>query len=316
MGEAEKCLSYAYCPVGTYYNFRSYGTDEALAVGMGQVMLGMTPFLESATSYLYDTTGGEKLKEICNNIYEHAPMYYRVQPVRDLAVVSGDKELTTCTFARYEKIVKEYEGCLEALGVGCRHFDCIFDSQLGYERLKGYRAIYLPTSYYIDDFTAGVLRKYVENGGNIICGPDFSRYNDEGKPQSKFALADLLGVDFEHENDMSITGRHEREYRESAGVYGYAPIPEAYVKIVKDLPGMPVTTPVVPISDAVVRLNLDIDMYYVVAKPHADTEVLAELYLPAGGCRGEDLDFPEGHPPAITRHKVGKGNVYWLAFRP
>ena len=41
--------------------------------------------------------------------------------------------------------------------------------------------------------------------------------------------------------------------------------------------------------------------------------MLAELYLAAGGTFGAPFDFPEGHPPALVRHKYGKGQVYYLA---
>ena len=74
-------------------------------------------------------------------------------------------------------------------------------------------------------------------------------------------------------------------------------------------------TPVIPISDQVVRLIFPVTMYYVRTTAHKDTEVLAEFYLPAGGERGEPLEFPEGHPPAITRKQYGKGYVYWIGFR-
>ncbi len=317
LGEAEKRISYAYCPIGPYYNMRSHGTDEALVSGMGEAMFGTTPFLESATSYFFDTTGGDKLKIVCENIKNHANMYYRTAPVRDLAIVCSASTLTNNSHVDYKTLEGDYESVVEMLAKSGRQFDCIFDTQLSEKRLEGYRVLYLPQAGFINERTEKILKNFVENGGNIICGPDFSRINAKNEKTSEFALSDFIGVDFIAENDRTLIDIHSREYRESAKVYSYAPIPEAYVKLVKDLPNMKASeTPVIPISDQVVRLVFPVTMYYVRTNPHKDTEVLAELYLPAGGERGDALEFPEGNPPALTRKKYGKGYVYWFGFRP
>ena len=317
LGEAQKRISYAYCPIGPYFNLRSYGTDEALLSGMGEAMFGTTPFLESATSYLFDATGGNKLKIVCENIKNHAHMYYRTAPVRDLAIVVSASTLTNTNPEEFLELETDLNGVVELLAKSNRQFDCIFDTQLSDERLKGYRVIYLPQARYINERTEKILKNFVKNGGNVICGPDFSRCNAKNEYVNEYLLSDFIGVDFVSLNDRSAIDKHCREYRETAGVYSYAPIPEAYVKIVRDLPDMKAdVTPIVPISDPVVRIARPVNMFYVMAKPHDKTEVLAEFFLPAGGARGEELSFPEGRPPAITRKKFYDGYVYWIGFRP
>ena len=317
LGEAEKSISYAYCPIGPYFNLRSHGTDEALVSGMGEAMFGTTPFLESATSYLFDTTGADKLKVVCENIKNHANMYYRTSPVRDLAIVCSASTLTNNSQPDYKMLEGDYESVVELLAKSGRQFDCIFDTQLSDKRLEGYRVLYLPQAGYINEKTEKILKNFVEKGGNVICGPEFSRMNSKNEKTNKYSLSEFLGVDFIAENDRTEIDKHYREYRESAKVYSYAAVPEAYVKLVKDLPDMKADkTPLIPISDTVVRLAFPIMMYYIKTKPHKDTEILAEFYLPAGGEKGEPLEFPEGNPPAITRKKYGKGYVYWFGFRP
>ncbi len=317
LGEAQKRISYAYCPIGPYFNLRSHGTDEALVSGMGEAMFGTTPFLESVTSYLFDTTGGDKLKIVCENIKNHAHMYYRTAPVRDLGIVVSTTTLANTNMQEFKELDTDLNGVVESLAKSNRQFDCIFDEQLSDERLKGYRVLYLPQARYINERTEKVLKNFVKNGGSVICGPDFSRCNDKNEYVNEYLLSDFIGVDFVSLNDRTAIDKHVREYREAADVYSYAPIPEAYVKVVKDLPNMKAdTTPLVPISDQVVRIQNPVNMFYVLTKPHDNTEVLAEFYLPAGGARGEELSFPEGHPPAITRKKFGDGYVYWIGFRP
>ena len=316
-GEAQKKISYAYCPIGPYYNMRSHGTDEALLSGMAEAMFGTTPFLESATSYLFDTTGGDKLKIVCDNIKKHANMYYRSYPIRDLAIVISSSTICNNDRSDMSTLFSDAYGVVESLSKSNRHFDTIFDTQLSEERLKGYRVLYLPQARYISKQTEEILKNFVKNGGNVICGPDFSRYGEDDMPIDKYALSDFIGVNFDRLNDRTNIDKRVREYRETAGIYEYSAIPEAYVKLVKDLPNMKASeTPVIPFSDHVVRIMNPINMFYVLAKAQEDTEVLAEFYLPAGGLRGEDLSFPEGNPPAITRKKYGEGYVYWFGFRP
>lgn len=314
--ESHKNLQLAYCPTGTYYNFRSYDTEEAVVVGMAEAMFGITPYLESATSYLFDKSGGAVLREVCDKIAAHKEMYYRTQPIRDLAIVSDETAMSRLPGEDYRRMVNDFQGCVEALTLGNRHFEIIFDEQISAARLRGYRAVYMPVTTNVSPRMEKELRAYVEAGGNLICGPDFSNYSATHEMLDHFELSDLLGLDYVRRNDTSVASRHQREYRESAGVFPYVDVPEVYVKLVKDLPGMPAeSTPVIPFSDTVVRLGKPY-IEYAVATPHEDTEVLAELFLPAGGCRGEELTFPEGHPAALTRHKVGAGYVYWMAVRP
>ncbi|HBE04758.1 MAG TPA: hypothetical protein DC049_20110 [Spirochaetia bacterium] len=52
---------------------------------------------------------------------------------------------------------------------------------------------------------------------------------------------------------------------------------------------------------------------YFIVKARSTTQVLADLYLPAGGAFGDDLQFPLGTPPGITLNHYGKGKVIYIA---
>ncbi len=66
-------------------------------------------------------------------------------------------------------------------------------------------------------------------------------------------------------------------------------------------------------TDAVVGGGGARVVHYTRTEPREGVETLASLYLPAGGTFGSPFTFPEGEPPAITVHKVGKGRVIWCA---
>ena len=65
--------------------------------------------------------------------------------------------------------------------------------------------------------------------------------------------------------------------------------------------------------DGIVEFAKNHDIGYAVVTPDEDTEIYAELYLAAGGTCGAPFTFPEGHPPAITCHRYGKGRVFYCA---
>lgn len=204
---------------------------------MAEAMFGITPYLESATSYLFDKSGGAKLRQVCDNIASHKEMYYRTQPIRDIAIVSDETAMSRLPSADYRRMVNDFQGCVEALSLGNRHFEVIFDEQISAARLRGYRVVFTPVTTNVSPRLAKELRAYVEEGGTLICGPDFSNYSETHEVLDHFELADFLGLDFVRRNDTSIAATHQREYRESAGVFPYIDVPEVYVKLIKKLSG-------------------------------------------------------------------------------
>lgn len=329
IGESLKRVSMAYCPPGGFETLRSNNLLETLAVGWAYIMHGTTLMLESGTAYFYDTSGGEVMRQLTDIIRDHRDMLFRTQPVKELGLVASSSSFDLTNAGeryvqdppkgnlappeRHEYYCNGYTGAFEALSHGHRHFDCLTDAQLSYERIKDYKTLFLPVATRLDEFQTNSLKRYVEEGGTLILGPSTSLHNDNGTRRSSFALEDFMGVRFIRENDKSVI--HYREYRESACVDDYAKIPEAYIRITCDLPGIPAGHLPILTSDAVVGAGNRVVDYNIV-EPLEGTEVLAELYLPAGGAFGAPFEFPEGHPPAITRCRRGKGTVIYVACHP
>lgn len=308
LGEATKKISMAYCPPGPFETLRTYGNiEEASVLGMAYVMHGGTPMLEPASSYFFDNEGGSKLRELCDAIRQHPDIYYRVQPVREIALVYPRQ-----TLERMEpKQAKFYDDCylglFEALTNAGIHFDCLYDVQLSGKRLRGYRALIMPCSTGMDEEQLSTVRDYVREGGVLIAGSDCTLYDSFFRRRSDFALADVLGVSFEKENEP---GKNlAREYREGSLLHGFSRVPEAYIAPCS------LTDKYIPVSDAVVGVP-DLQRYiqYMHVNP-TSAQILASLYLPADGAFGEPLTFPYGTPPAITVNCYGAGKAYYCAAR-
>lgn len=306
LGEATKRVSMCYCPPGPFETLRTFDLEETVVTGMAYVMHGGTPMLEPLSSYFFDNAGGEKMRELTANIRQHRDAYYRMQPVRDLTLVYPRRALERMhpDTARYLNAC--FSGVFETLTHAGIHFDCIYDAQLSSQRLKGYRAIMMPASAYMDEEQLQTIREFVREGGALLAGPECTLYDENGAQTGRFALEDVLGVHFEKEN--AAQPHLAREYRESALLHGYSRVPEAYVTSKEGL-----CQRLVPVSDAVVGvpdLNRYIRYMHVALQ---NARALADLYLPADGAFGEPLTFPYGTPPAITENVYGKGRAYYMA---
>ena len=306
LGEAHKRVSMAYCPPGPFETLRTYSLDETLVTGMAYVMHGGTPMEEPVSSYFYNNRGGEKMRTLNEAIRAHREMYYRTQPVRDLAMVYPYGGLADFSERQQDHFNHIFSCAFETLTHGGIHFDCIYDVQLSPERIKGYRALMLPASAFVDPEQQQILRNYVAEGGAIIVGPEFGMYAADGTRTNHLALEDVLGVCYEKDNPPEPV--RTREYRESSLLHGFNRVPEAYVRsdcgLCEDL---------VPVSDAVVGIpNLDRYVFYTCVIPQG-ADVLADLFLPADGMFGTPLTFPFGKPPAVTVNRCGRGKAYYTA---
>ncbi len=308
VGESLKRVSYGYCPPGPYESFTTYSNAECEVFGYTLAAHRATPMLEPGVGMLYDDAGGEALRRLAARIEKNREIYYRAQPVKELCVMQNNHPRT-------DRDVKYQLACasgfIEALAESHRHFDVITDAQISYERLRDYRAVIIPSMPIVDEHQERELRRYVAEGGTILVGRDFSRVDEAMRDTGDFRMADLLGVHFLKE--VNSEGQHVREYRETAEVYPYAPLPEAYIKPLCDIAGYRAGDGMVITTSAVVGDGSRRTVAYTVVEPSADSRVLAELYLAKGGAFGEPFSFPEGHPPALVCHPYGRGKVYYCA---
>lgn len=308
VGESLKRVSYGYCPPGPYESFTTYSNAETEVFGYTLAAHRATPMLEPGVGMLYDDAGAEALCRLAARIEKNREIYYRAQPVKELAVMQNNHPRT-------DRDVKYQLACasgfIEALAESHRHFDVFTDAQISYERLKEYRALIIPTMPIVDAHQERELRRYVAEGGTLLVGRDFSRLSEDGTDTGDFALSDLLGVHFVKE--VNSEGQHIREYRETTEVFPYSAIPEAYIKPLCDIAGYGKEKGMVITTSAVVGDGGRRTVAYSIVEADADCETLAELYLAKGGAFGEAFTFPEGHPPALVCHRYGKGRVFYLA---
>jgi len=84
-----------------------------------------------------------------------------------------------------------WKGCYEALYRCGVPFDVIAEEN----DLSRYQLLLAPTAACLDDATAGKLRDYVRNGGNLLATFDTSAFDEEGRPLGGMRLGDVFGVE-------------------------------------------------------------------------------------------------------------------------
>jgi hypothetical protein len=72
----------------------------------------------------------------------------------------------------------------------------INDWNLNLPDLARYKVLILPNAACLDDAQVAAVREYVAAGGGLVASLDTSLFDEFGTPREKFALADVLGVDY------------------------------------------------------------------------------------------------------------------------
>jgi putative glycosyl hydrolase-like family 6 (GHL6) protein len=315
LGEALGKVSMGYLPPGPYETLRNFATPEIEFFGRAYLMHGATPMLNTVSTFINDTTAGSVMREVVKSYSAHPEIYHRSAPVKEIGLVYSRTSYKNFAGYDLDKMNPKFSGAFRALLNEQVHFDAFFDTQISAEKLKGYKALFIPGGISLQEKALDAIRNYVREGGSLLATGKFTLIDETGKALSNFAASDLLGVKFQGETPSAPY--RTREYRETGPVHGYSLVPEAYLKI-KDqrLAGIvPAENQLTPASYAQAGIGgLKRWIDYAFVKAQEGTEILADLFLPSGGAFGKALEFPYGTPPGITLNHYGQGRVIYVAF--
>ncbi len=73
-------------------------------------------------------------------------------------------------------------------------FDVVLSDDLSAEKLKDYSVLILPNVAWMSDAQKSQIEAFVQHGGSLMATFETGLYDENGKPRSDFALADLFGV--------------------------------------------------------------------------------------------------------------------------
>ena len=298
LGDALDGVSLGYLPPGPYETLRNFAMAEIEVVNGAYLMHGATPMICAMTTFINDKSNAPLLsKEVAKHSAERA-IYHEAEKIKNIALIYPRYSFDQADEDNQQLIERTFRGIHTVLLQAHLHFDAFFDTQITPERLAGYRAIAIPGGTYLPEDKLQTVMQYVENGGSLYVSGKFA------------APSELLGVT--DIKDRPYEPCRGREYRETGPRYGYSLVPEAYFKMRDE--ELTAASLLLPVSDAVVGVPyMKRTLEYKIAAALPGAEILADLYLPAGGAFGEPLEFPYGTPPGIVLNSYGKGKVIWCA---
>ncbi len=313
LGESLGKISMCYLPPGPYETLRNFPAAELEVLAGSYLMHGATPMLGTVSTFLNDTTAGKMMSKLVESFSTNAEIYHRSTPVKELALIYARNSGPGAGGYDTSILNKKFGGAFRALLNEHIHFDTLFDTMLTPAKLANYKALFIPGGTFIEAKALDAIRDYVKNGGTLLATGEFTLLNENGKRLNNFAAADLLGVDFI--SCQPDAPYRTREYRETGELHGYSAISEAYLKLNSNYVSefVDAKNHLTPISDAQVGLaELKRWINYTICKARPETEVIADLFLPAGGAFGAPFEFPLGTPPGITLNRYGKGKVIYI----
>ncbi len=91
---------------------------------------------------------------------------------------------------------KDAYGAYEILNRSHLLFDFVLDEHLNHETLSQYRLLFLSNSACLSNEQCETIRRFVYEGGTLIASHETSLLDELGRERGKFALSDVLGVEY------------------------------------------------------------------------------------------------------------------------
>lgn len=124
---------------------------------------------------------------------------------KDLSFValyySGNSHLLADSISQDGSYLSSFEGAYKALIEEHIPFDIIGNQEITRERLAPYRALIVPDAVAMSGTEADIIRDFVQTGGSLIATSRTSLLDSDGTPRPNFALAEVLGADYENPLD-------------------------------------------------------------------------------------------------------------------
>ena len=123
-----------------------------------------------------------------------------IQPILNSAMLYSN---STRAVLDVEKRPQDFRqsnvGALEALTYAGRPVESLAEHRLTPEELKKFEALVLPEVEVLSDLQAQTIRDWVKKGGTLIASYKCGLQDERRNTRTNFALADVLGVDFDGE---------------------------------------------------------------------------------------------------------------------
>lgn len=167
----------------------------AMAAGAGLIYWGLARFF-----YMPDPVSqyesARYVREAFDFSQKHRELVESLEPVKDWGILVSGKTIDWSKDhgPAYENY---YHGAFQVLKDLGQQAEPFHDSQLSGEKLKQYRAVWVPNAICLGDDDCRALTEYAEGGGLLVVTHRTSLQDERGRRRGDFGLARLLGAAYE-----------------------------------------------------------------------------------------------------------------------
>lgn len=162
---------------------------SAVVKGGASITVGL-----DAGDHTYD---GDTLKSVFSEIMKLQP-YVGGESVKHLAFHVSQQTRDFKYLENLDRFWAQLRGSHEILKRSHILTEVMFDKQLTYKNLREYKVLFLSNSACLSDQQTEDIRRFVSDGGTLIATNETSLYDELGRKRDNFALADVLGIDYQN----------------------------------------------------------------------------------------------------------------------
>lgn len=130
-------------------------------------------------------------------IQENQNLIDNIEPVTDVAIFYSKANGQLLGDHDFSSPIK---GTLRLLEENHYQYGFVSDRDLSKERLKNYKVLIMPNVAALSDAHAKIIKEWVAEGGRLMATHKTSLFDDEQNERENFALAELFGVNYAHQN--------------------------------------------------------------------------------------------------------------------
>ncbi len=168
---------------------------EALSVGGHFWNCGFTGKYPEAVD---DRRGAHNSAEAYRCLREHEVVFFDQVPVANVGIYysRATRDFYRTATGEHDSFGAGFQGMETMLVQNHFLYDLLADDQLDEAHLRRYRVLLLPNVRCLSDREVGVLRRFVDGGGQLVATYATSLHDGNGQTRADFGLADVFGARF------------------------------------------------------------------------------------------------------------------------
>jgi putative glycosyl hydrolase-like family 6 (GHL6) protein/glycosyl hydrolase family 42 (putative beta-galactosidase) len=201
-------------------------TDALIVQNARTFFVGNAPIVSDLDGQGFSKRWFAVAKENWADVRNVDALLHGIQPVLSTAVWYSNSTRALLDAAKLPQAFRHSTvGAVESLTFAGRPVESLPEFRLTAEELEKFEALVLPEVEVLSDAQAEIIRNWVKQGGTLVATHRCGLRNENRTARSNFALADVLGVDYDSEEGKYAydaegrlrPGDFSTTYLESAG---------------------------------------------------------------------------------------------------